>query len=53
MGPWRLTDGVVISKEKIFLVEESKRIPNIVEQFHGSAHEGYQKTFQRIRANFY
>ena len=53
MGPWRLTNGVIIFKERIYLVGESKLISNIVEQFHGSAHEGYQKTFQRIRANFY
>lgn len=53
IGPWKLMDGVIFFKEQIYLEENSSLIKDILEQFHNSTHEGYHKTFQRIRANFF
>lgn len=53
MGPWKLVDGIIFFKERVFLAADSPLIPDIIEQFHNSSHEGYHKTLQRIRANFY
>ncbi|KAK0575090.1 hypothetical protein LWI29_033852 [Acer saccharum] len=53
VGPWKLVDGVIFFKERVFLAADSPLIPDIIEQFHNSSHEGYHKTLQRIRANFY
>ena len=40
-------------KDKIYLNPESKLVNNIIGEFHGSTHEGFVKTFQRIKSNFY
>jgi hypothetical protein len=52
LGPWHYNDGLLFYKENIFLPESSSLIPTIMDQIHGGFHEGYHKTFQRIRANF-
>jgi hypothetical protein len=53
LGPWHYKDGLLFYKENIFLPESSSLIPTIMDQIHGGFHEGYHKTFQRIRANYY
>ncbi|KAL9443804.1 hypothetical protein AB3S75_017059 [Citrus x aurantiifolia] len=53
IGPWKLQDGVLFFKEKMYLEEDSTLILDIIEQFHNSTHEGFLKTFHRIHANFY
>ena len=53
IGPWKIMDRVIFFKEKIYLEENSSLIKDILEQFHNSTHEGYHKTFQRIRTNFF
>ncbi|KAA8517478.1 hypothetical protein F0562_017771 [Nyssa sinensis] len=53
LGPWKLQDGVLFYKERIYLDEDSPLVMEIIAQFHNSTHEGYQKTIHRIRSNFY
>ena len=53
IGLWKIIDGVIFFKEKIYLEENSSLIKDILEQFHNSTHEEYHKTFQMIRANFF
>ena len=53
VGPWKYTKGFVFFKERIFLPKKSVLILAIIKQIHGGFHEGYQKTFQQIRVNFY
>jgi hypothetical protein len=53
LGPWQHREGVLFYKDRIYLSENSSLISAILEQIHGGFHEGYHKTFQRIRANFY
>lgn len=40
-------------KDRIYLAQNSSLVLDIIGQFHNSTHEGYHKTLQRIRANFY
>ena len=53
VGPWELRDGLLLFKDRIYLDSGSAIRVDIINQFHGSSHEGFQKTFQRVRANFY
>ncbi|XP_061355955.1 26S proteasome regulatory subunit 8 homolog A-like isoform X1 [Gastrolobium bilobum] len=40
-------------KNRIYLAADSDLIQDILAQFHDSTHEGYFKTLQRLRLNFY
>lgn len=53
MGPWRIIDGVILFKDRIYLETNSSLIEDIIGQFHNTTHEGYHKMSQRIRVNFY
>lgn len=53
VGPWREIEGIILFKDRIYLPSESKLTSTIINEFHGSTHEGYVKTFQRIKADFY
>jgi hypothetical protein len=53
VGPWVLRDGLLFFKERIYVAPESTLQQDIIAQFHDSSHEGFLKTFHRIRANFY
>lgn len=53
MGPWRIIDGVISFKDRIYLETNSSLIEDIIGQFHNTTHEGYHKMSQRIRVNFY
>jgi len=53
IGSWSFRDGLLYFKGRIYLDEESPSLKVIIEQFHGSKHEGFHKTLHRIQANFY
>ena len=53
VGPWKFVDGIILFKDRIYLAHDSKLVRDIIGEFHGSTHEGFVKTFQRIKANFY
>uniref|UniRef100_A0A2N9HL73 Chromo domain-containing protein n=1 Tax=Fagus sylvatica TaxID=28930 RepID=A0A2N9HL73_FAGSY len=53
VGPWVLRDGLFFFKDRIYVAPESTLQQDIIAQFHDSSHEGFLKTFHRIRANFY
>lgn len=46
-------DRLILYKEHIFLPTASYLTHDIIQEFHGSTHEGYVKTSQRLKANFY
>lgn len=52
LGPWQYMEGLLCN-ERIFLADHFSLIPTIIEKIYGTFHEGYHKTFQRIRASFY
>lgn len=51
--PWRFEDDILFFKDKIYLAGDSPLIPILLDQFHGSTHEGFVKTLQRVCLNFY
>ena len=53
VGPWVLRDGLLFFKNRIYVTPESTLQQDIITQFHDSSHEGFLKTFHRIKANFY
>ncbi|KAL5803158.1 hypothetical protein ACOSQ4_031463 [Xanthoceras sorbifolium] len=53
VGLWKFVEGIILFKDRIYLANDSKLIQDIIGEFHGSTHEGFVKTFQRIKANFY
>lgn len=53
LGPWKVQDGILYFKNKIYLDKDSELVDLIMEQFHCSTHEGFHKTIQRVRSNFY
>lgn len=53
VGPWRIQNGLLIFKEKIYLAEDSSLIGDIIGQFHNSTHEGFLKSLNQIQSTFY
>ena len=53
MEPWKLNNDTIFFKDRIYLLEDSELVKAIIKEFHGSTHEGYVKTLQRIKENFY
>ena len=53
MGPWKVQDGILYFKNRIYLDKDSDLVDLVIEQFHNSTHEGFHKTIQRVRSNFY
>jgi hypothetical protein len=53
LGPWNYKDVILFYKDQIYLLENLALLATILEQMHGGFDEGYHKTFQRVRANFY
>lgn len=53
MGPWESQDSILFFKERIYLPENSPLIPTIIQEIHDSSHEGFYKSFHRIREVFY
>ena len=53
MGLWESRDDILFFKERIYLPENSPLIPTIIQEIHDSSHEGFYKSFHRIREVFY
>uniref|UniRef100_A0A2N9HAC2 Integrase catalytic domain-containing protein n=1 Tax=Fagus sylvatica TaxID=28930 RepID=A0A2N9HAC2_FAGSY len=53
VGPWEVRDGLLLFKDRIYVDTDSPLKQDIINQFHASSHEGFHKTFQRVRSNFY
>ena len=53
VGPWLMKDGLLFFKDRLYLTRDCTLVQEVVNQFHSSTHEGFHKTFQCIRANFY
>lgn len=51
--PWEDGDGVLIFKDHNFIPLDSTLRQELIRQFHDGAHEGFQKSFQGVRANFF
>ncbi|GMY12559.1 hypothetical protein FCV25MIE_07798 [Fagus crenata] len=47
VGPWEVRDGLLMFKGRIYVDSDSHLKQDIINQFHGSSHEGFHKTFQR------
>jgi hypothetical protein len=50
---WTITNDVVLFQDRIFLSVTSTHWTIVLEQAHGTRHEGVQKTLQRLWASFY
>uniref|UniRef100_A0A2N9HT66 RNA-directed DNA polymerase n=1 Tax=Fagus sylvatica TaxID=28930 RepID=A0A2N9HT66_FAGSY len=53
VGPWKVRDGLLLFKDRIYVDTDSPLKQDIINQFHASSHEGFHKTFQRVHSNFY
>jgi hypothetical protein len=49
VGPWLYQSGLLFFKDRIVVKATSPIAHTILEEFHNSAHEGYQKGLQRIK----
>lgn len=52
LEPWKLNNDTIFFKDRIYLLEDSELVKAIIKEFHGSTHESYVKTLQRIKENF-
>lgn len=50
---WSAKDGLIFYKERAYLAADSVLVNEVVAGFHSFAHEGVQKTMDRIRRDFY
>ena len=50
---WSIKDDLLIYKGRVYLLSSSQLISTILSGYHDNAHEGVQKTLQRIRQDFY
>lgn len=46
---WQVQDGLLLFKDRIYLLQTSPLLPTILSAYHDSAHEG----IHRIRGDFY
>lgn len=53
IGLWKIVEGIILFKGRIYLVPDSKLTTSIINEFHRSTHEGYVKTFKKIKASFH
>lgn len=51
-GHWKVMNGLLYHKGKLFLNSDSIPIPIIVQEMHTSMHEGYEKTIVRVKQVF-
>jgi hypothetical protein len=52
-APWQVTDGLIRHAGKVFLPAASPLLQTVLHLAHSAGHEGYQKTLQRLHADFY
>jgi hypothetical protein len=50
---WRVHDGLIIHNGRVFVPATAQVLDDILRLAHTGAHEGIQKTLQRLRAEFY
>jgi hypothetical protein len=50
---WRIVDGLVTMKGKVYIPVTSPSLQDILALCHGAGHEGIEKTLHRLRADFY
>jgi hypothetical protein len=50
---WRLTDGLITVRGKIYIPASSSSIPRILESVHDVGHEGAEKTLHQLWADFH
>ncbi|KAF3635230.1 putative early nodulin-like protein 1-like [Capsicum annuum] len=50
---WKVQDGLLLFKDRIYLLQNSPSLPTVLSAYHDSAHEGIHKTLHRIRGDFY
>jgi hypothetical protein len=53
VGPWKFREGLIFFKERVYLPSTSPFIPPILAEIHGSTHEGFFKTMNRLKTVFY
>lgn len=51
-GDWKVMNGLLYHKGKLFPNSDSLIIPIIVQEMHTSMHEGYEKTIVRVKQDF-
>lgn len=52
-GPeWHVNDGLIVHGSKVFVPSASMHLPAVLQLAHMAAHEGIQKTLQRLRRDF-
>ncbi|KAL4579110.1 hypothetical protein LXL04_015245 [Taraxacum kok-saghyz] len=50
---WAVQDGLITYDGRVYLKTNSPLVDEVVSTVHNSAHEGVQKTMERIRSDFY
>lgn len=50
---WQTPDGLLYYKWRLVLPGKSELLATILEQLHGSTHEGFEKTLYRVKRSFY
>lgn len=50
--PWAFTDGLLLKGGRVYVLEASPSLLAILSTTH-AGHEGFQKTLQRLRSDFY
>jgi hypothetical protein len=50
---WRIIDGLITVKGKVFVPHDSAFLADILAHAHGASHEGTEKTWHRLRLDFH
>lgn len=50
---WAVRDGLLLYKNRVYLLPTSPLVPEIVSAIHNSTHEGIQEILVRVKADFY
>ena len=52
-GDWVVQDGLLLHKGRVFVPPSSAVLDDVLQLAHTGAHEGIQKTLQRLRSEFF
>lgn len=50
--PWHTEQGLILKGKRVYIPQHSATLPEILQISHTLAHEGIQKTLQRLRRDF-
>jgi hypothetical protein len=50
---WSVRDGLILHNGRVFIPANAQVLDDVLQLAHTGAHEGIQKTLQRLRANFF